>query len=136
MPYSLFCSARAHAISHFCPVDVREFLLTKTIIPCDLRIRVWTFVCQSDSYASFTDMSMNSKGLLVCSDCPFNASRCHSSSIANATNRTFLSAILLRQRIGRLKPSDHAPPSGRLQKPPTQSRDHTPARDATHDLGE
>src|SRR5690606_7843120 len=64
-----------------------------TITPWERLIRVRTLAFQSVSYASFTDMSMNSYGDRGLSDCPFRKSRCRSSSIANATKTTFVSAI-------------------------------------------
>src|SRR5689334_4182737 len=42
IPRILFASSLAQLISHFCPLEAREFSLTSTITPSDLRIRVLT----------------------------------------------------------------------------------------------
>ena len=44
-----------HAISHFWPLEVFEFLLTSTMTPSDRRIRVRTRSFQSLSYGSLTE---------------------------------------------------------------------------------
>ena len=62
MPRIGLPSSLAHWISHFCPLEVSEFLLTSTITPWERRMRVRTLSFQSESYGSFTDMSMNSNG--------------------------------------------------------------------------
>src|SRR5947209_7121048 len=54
-PSSGLRSSLAHWISHFCPDDVSEFLLTSAITPWDRRMRVRTLSFQPVSYGSFTD---------------------------------------------------------------------------------
>jgi len=61
-------SSFAHWISHFCPLEVSEFALTRTMTPWERRIRVRTLSFHSESYACFTDMSMNSNGARGCRD--------------------------------------------------------------------
>lgn len=63
-------SSLAQAISNFWPVELVEFLLTRTMTPSDRRIRVRTLSFQPLSYASFTDMSMNSYGARGCTSPP------------------------------------------------------------------
>lgn len=44
MPLIFFFSSWAHFISHFCPVDVREFLVTITSTPSDRKMKLCTCV--------------------------------------------------------------------------------------------
>lgn len=90
MPKILFFSSLAHSISHFCPLEESEFLLTNNITPSERLILVRTRSFHSELYGSFTDISINSKGALGCRDCPLKKSLCRSSSIANAINNTLL----------------------------------------------
>lgn len=74
MDRSGLLSSIAQAISHFWPLDADEFLLASAMTPSERRILVRTRAFQSLSYGSLTDISMNSNGLRVWSDCPFKKS--------------------------------------------------------------
>src|SRR5262245_50865587 len=93
IPRVFFFSSLAQVNSHFSPLELSEFLLTRAMTPSQRRTEVRTSSSQSDSYAALTDRSMYSKGHAVRRDCPLRKSRCRSSSIANATNTIFLSAM-------------------------------------------
>src|SRR5437762_7655373 len=93
-PINFFFSSLAQAISHFSPLEVSVFLLTSAITPSERRILVRTCCFQSLSYGCLTDMSTNSNGVFAFTDCPLSRLRWLWSSIANATNTTFLSAMV------------------------------------------
>jgi hypothetical protein len=79
-------SSLAHLISQSCPSAFLVFLVTIINTPSHPFIFVRHFVFHAESQGSLTDISMNSKGLLLFFACPTKKSRKFASSIAKLIN--------------------------------------------------